>query len=454
MPDLLTIQPFLAGARFGEQLDPAVFVDFAKQYREVVIWGAGNLGTAVGKRLLNIGVNLTCYWDAQANKINVCNEVSVLTPFAGKFDKDATLVLFCIGNVAVGPNIQRQLAENGWHHVIHGNDLLQGLLCPLANGTRPNTKMCNRMDICSVCSCERLHNIVRTNVSRELGISPDDSLSFDRIHFITNNVCNLKCTHCFLYINSYPKQRKQNVSTRQILQDIDVTMRAIHSLGVVNVFGGEPFLHKDIDKIADRILAYKSFGAMILNTNGVANIKPSQFECLKDGRVRLAFSNYLEAMNEKQIATFFKNIEAARANGVNAKYQNTLPTWNTLSTLENKGDSVEVMVEKKDQCNVRFLYVFDGKLFPCAFTLSIHDLDIANYATDYVVLNPDKSPVEIQDEIRNLISRTYYRACGHCESFGSPALTSSAAEQGFDKRYALPESRSVLHTIIPVVATS
>lgn len=452
MPVLDKIQHFLNGARNGDLQDPQVFVDFSRQFDSVIIWGAGNLGSALGKKLAEVGTTVSCYWDTQAGKIKTCNDIPVTTPFGGSFDKRTTLILFCIGNVAVGPNIYRQLAENGWMHVVHGNDLLQGLLCPLSNDRPANARICNSFDICSVCSCERLHNIVRASAARKQNIRQDETLSFDRVHFITNNVCNLKCTHCFLYINSYRKERKQNVKTAQMLQDIDVVLRAVHSFGVVNMFGGEPFMHPDIDRLIGQVLSHDNFGAVIVNSNGVARIKPQQLASMKDGRVRLAFSNYLEVIDEKKKTVFFKNIENAKLAGINAKYQNTLPTWNISSTLEDKGDSVETMIQKKNTCGVRYLYVFDGKLFPCSFTLSIHDLGVADYENDYVCLDPNKSPEEIRDSIRALIARPHYRACGHCEAFGSPALTSSAAEQGFDKRYALPDALQKRRIKIPVVA--
>lgn len=448
-PTIEAIQPFLFAARNGERLEPQVFVDFCQQYEAVIIWGAGNLGTALGKKLLELDVTPACYWDTQAAGIKNRNGLPVITPFSGDFNRDTTLVLFCIGNVAVGPNIYRQLAENGWRHVVHGNDLLQALLCPLVNDKPADARICNSFDICSVCSCERLHNIVRADAARKQALTPDKTLSFDRVHFITNNVCNLKCTHCFLYINSYTKERKQNVDTTQILQDIEVVMRAIHSFGVVNIFGGEPFLHKDIDRIIDRVLSHDNFGAVIVNTNGIEPIKPGQMVPLKDSRVRLAFSNYLEVLDEKRTAAFYRNIEMARAAGVNAKYQNSLPTWNISSTLEDKHDSEATKIQKKNSCGVRYLYVFDGKLFPCSFTLSIHDLGVADYPSDYVALDPDKSPEDIRQEIRHMLDRPYYDACGHCEAFGSPALTGSAAEQGFDERYSLPDGKRRIR--IPVV---
>ncbi|MBP1625987.1 MAG: Radical domain protein [Holophagaceae bacterium] len=433
------IQDFLFRARRGDRLDPQVFVDYTRRFSSIILWGAGNLGTAIGLKMLDLGIPVAGYWDTQADRIRTRNGLEVAVPFSGDLDKDTTLIIFCIGNVAMGPNVFRQLAENGWNHVLHGNDLLQGLLCPLSTEGPALTRICNQFDICSVCSCERLDNIVRAGAAQRHHIDQDELLSFDRVHFIVNNVCNLKCKHCFIYINSYRSEWKQNVPLGQMLQDIDVVMGAVHSFGVVNIFGGEPFLRKDIGQVVERVLAHDNFGAVIVNTNGTVPIDPSQLASLKDERIRLAFSNYLEVLDEDKRELFHRNLEVALAEGVNAKCQNSLPTWNMSSTLEHKGDSIETMAGKKHACGVRFLYVFNGKVFPCAFAMSIHDLRIADYPSDYLRLDPGKTPEQIRAGIRELIERTHYGACGHCEAFGSPLLTGKAAEQGFDSRYRLPE---------------
>lgn len=444
------IQEFLVGAREGDKQDPSVFVRYCRRFNSVILWGAGNLGNALGLKFKELGIPISNYWDTNHDSIKECHDVEVVAPFSSGKSSDS-LVIFCIGNVAVGPNVFRQLEKNGWQNVIHGNDLLQGLLCPLDNKQPPKAEVCNSFDICSVCSCQRLHNIVNADVARKQGIKKNETLSFDRIHFITNNICNLKCTHCFMYINSYPKALKKNVSTKQVLQDIQLSMTAIHSLGVVNIFGGEPFLHKDLHQIVSGVLGYQNFGSVIVNTNGLIKMKPHQLEPLKDKRVRLAFSNYLEVTDEKAQKLFFDNIEKARASGVNTKYQNSLPTWNISSTLEDKNDDEQVMINKKEACGVKFLYVFDGKIFPCAFSLSLYDLEVADYNTDYVELDPDKTPEQLRKEIIEMVSRPFYHSCSHCETFGSPALTNVAAEQGYDERYALPKKTRKLIDI-PIVS--
>ena len=454
MQEKFNLQKFIAAARNGEKQSIDEFIDYCREFEAVVLWGAGNLGKAVGQKMISSGFTPDAYWDIQANSIGKIHNIPCIPPFTGEFSREKTLVIFCIGNVAVSPNIFRQLSENDWNHVIHGNDFLQGLLCPLTNDHPPDTKICNSFDICSVCSCERLNSIVRINALRKKPEPADEALSFDRVHFIVNNVCNLKCTHCFLFINSYPKELKQNVRTEQLLSDIDQVMSAISSFGVVNVFGGEPFMHKDIDKAIEKILSHENFGALLLNTNGIQRIKPKHLTPLANPRVRLAFSNYLEAIDESKKAIFFENLEQARSMGIEAKYQNSLPTWNLTSTLHDLGDSQEVMEKKKRACGVRFLYVFDGKIFPCAFSLSIYDLRVADYHGDYVQIDPNESHKVLRQKIRAMIERPHYQSCGHCESFSSPALVKGAAEQGYSQRYALPNRPRRTSRIIPIASQS
>lgn len=433
---MLDIQEFCRAANEGEQVNIDGFKKYLENFEDIVLWGAGNLGNAIGKRFIELNLKISAYWDIRANDIKQLNGIKVIEPFTGGFNEKKSLMIFCIANVPVGPNLYRKLGEHGWENILKGNDLLQGLICPLSNEKELNTKICNDFDICSVCSCQRLSNIVKNKVLTTTDVEKKDLLSFDRIHFIVNNFCNLKCTHCFMYMNSYPNERKKNMELGRILEDIDLVLEAVHSFGVVNVFGGESFLHPNISLIVKRILEKRNFGSVIVSTNGVANIKPEQLDGFQDGRVRLAFSNYIGSLEPNQEKKFYENISFAKSLGVNAKSQNELPNWNISSTLTNKHNTVEEMKLKKSNCGVVFLYVFNGKVFPCAFALSLYDLGIADYSTDYVDIAASKSTSDLREKIRKLVSRSYLQSCGHCAA-PENCLTNKAGQQGFDPRYSI-----------------
>jgi MoaA/NifB/PqqE/SkfB family radical SAM enzyme len=443
MPNMNEIAPFLEAARQGENTDDAQFVAFAKKFDAVVLWGAGNLGTALGKKLIELGINVNIYWDIQSELIGKRNGLDVRPLYSGNFIPQNTLVIVCIGNATlrINKNLVGQLKENNWSNFIDGLYLLYALICPLSNERPLNPGVCtNFNDICSLCSCERLQNIVRTKTAQRKNIQRKNVFFIERVHFIVNNICNLKCTHCCVYINSYAKERKQNVSFSQIQQDMKIFMEAIDSFGSAILLGGETFLHKNIDRIISEMLSYDKFGVLVINTNGIAKIGNSAMNAMRDQRVNLSFSNYLHVLNEKQKNIYHKNIEIAKHSGVNIGRLNPMPLWNLSPTLENKQLTRKKMQEKKLYCNNKdFLYVYDGKVFPCTIAYSLFDLGVANYETDYAMLTPHKPISEIQENIHRLKNRSYYQSCGHCGNFGFEcSFTNEVAKQGFDSRYAFP----------------
>jgi len=437
---MFTIEKFYKDAYAGNAMnDIQGLCSYINQFQNMVLWGAGNLGEAVGKKLLEIGARISAYWDAKYQEKKELNGVNVIEPFSGGFDKRNTLVIFCIANVPMAPPLLAKLEQNGWQSQLRGLAILQGLICPFERGKTIDPGICAKMKTCTVCSCERLSNLMKAQVANKQQIREEDVLAFDRIHFIINNFCNLKCTHCYMYMNSYPTERKKNVKFDVLRRDICLLMTAVDSFGVVNVFGGEPFLHPQLNDIVGQILKYDNFGSLIVNTNGAAQMHDEQMMNLKDSRIRLAFSNYKGALTEQQEEKVLRNLQHAQALGINAQMMNELPTWNISSTLGNNHCSEKEMKDCKDRCGVKFLYVFDHKVYPCAFSLSLKDLEVADYQDTYIDLDVANTPQKLRKAIKDLFAKDYFRSCGHCDNMGpGGAFAPIAGEQGFSERYALP----------------
>lgn len=438
---MFDLNKFYDDAYSGQKIyETNAFVEYAKSFNSVIIWGVGNLGRIVYEKISSLGISVTVFWDQQYEEIKSFSDVAIIEPFTGKFDKSSTLVIFCIANVPVSPRLFALLAERGWKNTIKGLAILQGLICPMSFDTTINTALCAKNKACVVCSCERLNNLMKHYICKNKNITPEEILSFDRIHFIVNNFCNLKCKHCFMYMNTYPNKLKKNMRLLDIAQDIDKIMFAIDSFGVVNIFGGETFLNPEVGDITRHILKHKNYGSIIVNTNGVAPIKKSQITHMKDSRIRIAFSNYLGSLSKVQEKIFAHNIKELQNFGCNVQTNNKMPTWNISSTLQRKNFTHEELCQKKKSCGVVFLYYFDGKLFPCAMCLSINDLQIADYKSDYIDIRSSQSTAELRDEIIRLMKKDHYNTCAHCDDC-SKLFATAAGEQGFDKRYALEDKQ-------------
>ncbi len=430
---MFSLEGFYKDAYGGNAVDINEFCGYLREFSDIVIWGAGNLGKAIEKKLREIGIEITLFWDAKYQDLKKCNEKPVIETYTGGFDKETTLVIFGIGNVPVGPFLLHDMERKGWKNIIKGDAILQGIICPFSNGNQLDTSVCNKWEICSVCACERLMNIVKSNIKKK-----EEPFVLDRVHFIINNFCNLKCTHCNRFMNTYPNEKKINLDAEIIREDIDKVMEALDAVGVIILFGGEPFLHPQLDSITEKILEKDNFGSLLINTNGIASVKEEQLRGLDDGRVRVAFSNYINAVTETQQKRFYENLEYMESKGINAKAQNEVPTWFMPTTLCDNHMSEEQMCINRNACDFPYLFVYDHKIFPCTIALTLYDLGITDYETDYVDIQKAGSPDELQKQIKQMMARKYFRSCGHCDSEGG-GIINAAGEQGFSERYALPQ---------------
>ncbi len=60
-------------------------------------------------------------------------------------------------------------------------------------------------------------------------------------------------------MNEYPLNKRIDVPTDRILEDIDKFFDAMDSVGTVTVMGGEPFMHPDLSIIIRKLLEKEKF---------------------------------------------------------------------------------------------------------------------------------------------------------------------------------------------------
>jgi len=430
---MFDLEKFIENAKTGQSVDVDGFRKYVNSFETVIIWGAGNLGTAVGRELLNLNINISLYWDMQADKKVICNGITVQKADFNKYDKDKTFVIFCIANEAL-PSLFMDFRNKGFQYLL-GKTVFYAFICPINNSNKLDASTCNMWDECSACGCQRLFSVVQHKMATKKELSQDKMLAFDRVHFITNNTCSLGCKYCISMMNSYRKEQKKIMPLERIYKDINSVMTAIDAFGVVNIFGGEPFLHKDISKIAKRVLEYDNFGAIIINTNGVVNISEDQLEGLEDNRIRVAFSNYTGQLSREQQIMFERSYELAKRKGVIAKTQNTLPMWSIPPALTKHKDIDEnLMTQCRNVCAVPYLYVFNGKIFPCLQALLSFDLEIEDNG-DYIEIDTINTTEELRERILELYNRKFHQSCAYCYSPDGSEFTDKAGEQGVDQRY-------------------
>jgi len=424
---MFDIEQFYAAAFSGQRCDVQGLAEHVRSFEHVVFWGAGNLGTSLGRKFLQLNLPITAYWDVRAQQIRELHGIQVLEPFEGGFDRSRTLVVFCITNVFVAQIVARQLRENGHDNLLIGHDLYQGLICPVTRESF-DISVCRDMPACNVCSCTRLDNIVRAANTKD----GSDNLHFPNITFVINQKCTLSCKYCYSYTNNYPKEKRVNFPLERVTRDIDRFFDAVDSVTLVPVVGGEPFLHPDLGVIVKKFLEKTNLGVLNVTTNGICKISPRQLEGLQDDRARVFFSNYLDCLTPAQGDLFHRNIELVQSQGVVAIAYNTTPQWTVPVTLDDKGFSTARTTAMKANCMLtpyNGKYVKNGRFYPCTIADSVHNLGIADYPTDYVVIDSTRSDNELRQRIRDVMEAPFHQACRHCGD--REKVTARAGVQGF-----------------------
>ena len=382
------------------------------EYR-VILYGAAALGQAVKKALGNHGINVYGFWDLRHNEID-----GAVEPYTTG-DPSNTLVILCVGNTILQPEIVKEIQEHGYEHIMLGDLVYQALGCPLTD--RVDGDACLRGP-CRAIYCKRLQDIVKANCPPKA----DPPLFLHSITFVINQKCSLVCKYCSSYMNEYPAEDRVNFPKEQVIADIKAFFAAVDGVGTITVMGGEPFLHPDLSEIIQAILDCKNFGVISISTNGICKIKPSQLPALQDSRVNVSFSNYLSEVTEAQRDLFWRNIELLRSYGVPYTIGEPGPYWIVPSTLDvSDGVSVETLIQRKKDCDpVRCVQVKNGIIYPCDFINAVQCLNLGDYVDSRIHIGG-----ALRADLLDFLSQDYYSACERCKGYGGS--TRKAGEQGY-----------------------
>lgn len=425
METVFDLNEYYERAWSGEVCGDTSIVEYIKGFEHVILWGASYQGSAIGKRLLELGVKIENYWDIRWQELKSVNGIEVIAPFESD-DKKNSLVIVCIGNRVILYSLIDDLNKHGFNNLIYGDYLYMGLLCPFSKGTGINAKRCSGTMECRQVYCHRIKGILSAQYLDEA-----EPIFLPSVTLIINQRCSLRCKYCTSYMNEYDMHERVDFPLEQICNDIDNFFGAVDMVGTITVMGGEPFMHKDISQIIEHLCRWKNFGLISIATSGTYPIKPEQLEGLHDERVNISFSNYLENISENQKKMFYQNIETVKQSGVCYTAGLFSPEWIVPVSLVDKGYSDERVTGMKSACN-NWHQIKNGKVHPCDLATAIYSLHVADNASDYVDLNRGISREELRAQLKQYIARPYYECCryhGYLED--ESRLTAKAAEQGY-----------------------
>lgn len=416
---MFDVNEFYEQCNTGECVDCSGVYEYLKSFKQLILWGGSFLGAAVGRKLLDENFQITKYWDVRSNEIGSVNGISVEKPFESEYDRETTLVIFCIGNHTIGGALMREIREHGYQY-LRGDVFYSGAICKYKNGMHLTSEQCWGSMECRPLVCERAVSIIRNQNKEE---KPGERIDFTYIAFIVNNLCNLSCKYCFQYINNYPAQQKANVPLDVLCRDVDIFLDTIDSTGSITVMGGETFLHPQLGEFIAHLCTKKNFGFISVASNGLVPITERQLEGMGDKRVAVNFGSYLHVATEKEKEIYFKNVELVKSYGITCTESVKLPRWTVPPTLYKLDVDEAYKTKRKQGCIMppRDLQVKNGKVHVCDMSLALHNMGLQDYPTDYMDLTVPRTLEESRNELRRLLNEPFYESCGHCNSCGKDA---------------------------------
>ncbi len=409
------------------------FFEKLKTFEKVILRGAGGFGNEIGSQLLKHGLKASqlVYWDIRASEIKQLHGINVVEPFTTIEEKDKTLIIHCIPNGSLsGSTILREMHEQGYTEIIDGMALFESAFCKMRAETGYEAKNCLETTVCNWTNCERLLAFSERDCGNANLKGSNDVLSFQVMDIFMSFKCTLGCKDCGAYMNVYAdKGLDQHVSYEQITHDMDLFFDAIDTVAFVSVVGGEPFLHPQFSQVIEKILEKPNFGVLGITTSGICKISDKALKVLKNERTRVIFSDYTQALTEKQQALFNENVKKVSEYGI--YYTVGEPVWATTPSLSHTECSDEQLVSMKQNCTSTKTCqaLLNGRLYPCSTTLAIHELHADDYSLDYISLDSKN----LRETIKALHNQPYYESCKRCTDGGVQVEQSGI--QARDRRF-------------------
>ncbi|MFP3153304.1 radical SAM protein [Lachnospiraceae bacterium ZAX-1] len=245
-------------------------------------------------------------------------------------------------------------------------------------------------------------------------------IKFERYALVINSVCSLRCRDCYIQIH---KQRNDNFPIKQISAELSEMFKLCDYCEMFCPFGGEPFLHPDLDKIILEIGKYSNqIGTLRLCSNGTIVPSKPVLSALKSigcksevrysiyGSLARNYDEAIKALDEAQIdhqAVFYDE---------NDQYCGGWVDFRVGDECKNYSDDKLVSIHKN--CNyANDIVGLDGKLYQCnieSFGVRIGHIPLVE--SDYVDLFSNES-IEVKRKKIQEIGAHPSEACKYCNSF-------------------------------------
>lgn len=235
-----------------------------------------------------------------------------------------------------------------------------------------------------------------------------------QVTLVVTEKCNLNCQDCaaFVPMNADPVTSSFETivtSIRNYCKSFDFVYR-------VCVMGGEPFLHKDINRIISEICKIENLLFVDVATNGTVIPNDRTLDTIRENGVCLEISDYgIQSRKMKEL-----NDESDRR-GV-LRYHQKFNYWGTIGQIRDHSRDPATLSHHFLKCiasPTTTNHIIDGALYRCLYSGMASRLKLAPIAdADYVRLDVPEESFDCHHtgRVHELSFRTKpLKTCSHCQ---------------------------------------
>jgi len=224
--------------------------------------------------------------------------------------------------------------------------------------------------------------------------------------------CTLNCRDCNHLTPYYSHNTHYTTTFEQFRKDLDKVLSAVDSVYHLQLVGGEPFLHKEIEKIFAYADRQKKIKTIRITTNGTI-IPTAQMLALlqKSRKTIVAITDYshlqLPYIKHEEV------VNTLKMNGITCS-ENKPDYWFAQPDIYKSGRSAEELKREFDRCYLRNCSgsFCDGKIYACPVALAMHR--IHNYQAEQKEIIDVRNAPNLRKELTDYYTRSYWDICDYC----------------------------------------
>lgn len=373
---------------------------YREEKNDFVIFGAGSHGYIASNALESLKINVKYIFDNSKQRIGKqIKNIEIVRPNNKSVNLDMPVLIASVYPEAM----YDQLINLGFKNIFLCDLLYDYYLSKTPTFVHEESGILK-----STQDIKREVDLYNLEIRRFKFQATNNNLEIKSLDLVVTERCTLKCQDCSNLMQYYT--RPKNADMDNLINSLTNLLDNVDRINEYRIIGGEPFIHRELDKLLSFLMETKNFLRIVVYTNATIMPKDSTLNLLKDLNAFIDISNYGDLSRNFKCLT--KELEKK-----NIDYSAKELKWTDSGRILEKPHSSQDYVKKlfKNCCTRDVFTIMHGKLYHCPFSANLAELiDYKNKDRDFINLISEKEKINREKLSNFFFNKSYLEACFLC----------------------------------------